>query len=194
MLCQILRARGPVPGQIWGWQCRRAYTVDADVVGSQFHCRCAGEVYDGGFTRAVHMRRIARAKASDRTRADDAARSLFFHYGRCVFDAHEDAAQENAYGFVKPPHGCFFNRPRYTAVSGVVKEAIQASKMRDRETDHGFDIGFPSHIGVLEDGIGPEFFCYGLAFIVLDVCDDDLCAFFDKEASGGATNARLRHP
>ena len=135
------------------------------------------------------MRRIARAKARDGTRADDAARSLFFHHGSRVFDAHEDAAQENAYGFVKTPHGCFFNRSRYTAVSGVVKEAIQVSKMRDREANHCSDIGFPSHIGVLEDGVVTEFFCNSLAFIVLDVCDDDLCAFFDKEASSCATNA-----
>ena len=60
--------------------------------------------------------------------------------------------------------------------------------MRDGEADHGFDIGFPSHIGVLEDGIGTEFFSDGLTLIFLDVCDDDLCAFFDKEASSCATN------
>ena len=111
-------------GKYGGGDTTGADTVDADVVRSQFHCRCAGEVYDGGFARAVHMRPIARAKARDRTRADDAAGSLFFHDGSRVFDAHEDAALENAYGFVKPPHGCFFNRSRDTAVSGVVKEAI----------------------------------------------------------------------
>ena len=106
-----------------------------------------------------------------------------------MFDAHEDAAQENAYGFVKTPNRCFFNGSRYTAVSGVVKEAIQASKVCDGEANHRFNIGFPSHIGVLEYGIGAEFFCYGLALIVLDVCDDDLRAFFNKEASGCATYA-----
>ena len=146
-------------------------------------------MYDGGFARAVHMWPIARAKAGDGTRTDDAARYLFFHHGSCVLDAHEDAAQENAYGFVKPPHGCFFNRSCYTAVSGVVKEAIQVSKVRDGEANHCSDVGFSSHIGVQEDGVGTEFFRDGLTLIVLDVCDDDLRAFFDKEASSCATNA-----
>ena len=66
--------------------------------------------------------------------------------------------------------------------------------MRDCAVNHCSDIGFPSHIGVLEDGIGTEFFCDGLPLVVLDVCDDDLRAFFNKEASGGAPNARSHHP
>ena len=97
----------------------------------------------------------------------------FFHDRSRVFDAHEDAAQENADSVVKPVHGCFLDAPGYAAVSGVVKQAIQASKVRDSEIDHRFDIGFPADRRRVKDGVSSEFCCEGLAFVFLNIRNDD---------------------